>query len=363
MTLSIKDETHAKLNDPELIEIRRRRMAQFRAIYDGEYPPSDEPFVISHAPVGGLECINGRSDCLIYSDPAAWLSQRLDALAEKADLIRDEKVFLPPTVEFWLYGVHFTDRILGVETYELGGEKGNWQVRYADWEVGELQMPDLESNETWQQAKRLAELFLEADVSLPFFAMPVIGGPWNQCMNLYGQRLCETVLLDPEAVRHDLDVMSDLLCAIHGWYRENMPSEQVRPILAGGTRNQPDGFGQICGCATHLISTKQYADVVAPYEDKVMSLYPNGSMIHICGKHTQHIPTWREMQSVRVLQLDEPAAQDLETYFNEMREDQIFFVFPWPSVPLKRIMDITGGKRVVIQLYDWAFDAFRSGEL
>ena len=30
----------------------------------------------------------------------------------------------------------------------------------------------------------------------------------------------------------------------------------------------------------------------------MLSLYPHGGLLHLCGAHTQHIPVWREMAAL-----------------------------------------------------------------
>jgi hypothetical protein len=91
-----------------------------------------------------------------------------------------------------------------------------------------------------------------------------------------------------------------------------------------------------------------YKEYIAPLDDEMFRIYPHGGMIHLCGAHTQHIPAWRDMNSLRVLQLNSPAADHLETYFNELREDQIFYLHPSEGMSIEKAMGITGGRRLVI---------------
>ena len=71
-------------------------------------------------------------------------------------------------------------------------------------------------------------------------------------------------------------------------------------------------------------------------------------MIHLCGTHTQHIPAWNERTSLRALQLNDRAAEDLEIYYRELRDDVVFYVNPCEGMPVERIVEITGAQRVVI---------------
>ena len=90
-----------------------------------------------------------------------------------------------------------------------------------------------------------------------------------------------------------------------------------------------------------------YDEFIAPLDDELLSVYPNGGMIHLCGVHTQHIPTWRGMESVRAIQVNDRASEDLEIYFNELRDDQIIYLNPIATMTVERAMEITGGRRIV----------------
>jgi hypothetical protein len=63
-------------------------------------------------------------------------------------------------------------------------------------------------------------------------------------------------------------------------------------------------------------------------DDEILSLYPGGGLIHLCGSHSQHIPTWRRMASVRAVQINDRATEDVELYLAGLREDQLLYVVP-----------------------------------
>jgi hypothetical protein len=91
-----------------------------------------------------------------------------------------------------------------------------------------------------------------------------------------------------------------------------------------------------------------YRDFVAPLDDELLSMYPHGGMIHLCGAHTQHIPTWRAMKSLRAIQVNDRATEDLEVYFNKLRDDQVIYLNPCPAMTARRALEITGGRRLVL---------------
>jgi hypothetical protein len=324
------------LRSRELLDAREAHFARLRRIFAGERPPA--PFQLM-----GVEG-KGRADP--YVEPERWTEEALTELAAQAEKLLDRRVFRPLVVSLYPYGVHFVDRMFGAETFELR-EKDNWQVRTLAAPVGELSPPDLDRDPTWALARRLAEAFARSGATVPLFGLPTIASALNVGMNLYGQELLVAMHDDPAAAHHDLGVINELLCRLHRWYLEHLPREQLQPVVAAG-RTQPPGFGQLCGCSTQLLSPEMYRDCVAPLDDRLLAAYPHGGMIHLCGGHTQHIPVWRAMRSLRAVQLNDRAAEDLEAYFRGLREDQVMYVNPCPGMPAERIVEITGARRLVL---------------
>ncbi len=329
------DLTRERLNDPAGIAVRECHFDRMRAVYGGRAPESPLLLWGYHG--------QGRSD--FYAEPERWVAEALADLADHAELALDAEVFRPLVLECPLYGVHFIDRILGAEVFEL--EPGNWQAHAITRPVGTLEPPDLEADDTWANARRVAQAFLEADVALPLFGLPTLSSALNIGLNLYGQELLTAMYVDPAAAHHDLAVINDLICGLHRWYLAHIPLGQLQPVI-GGARTQPPGYGQLCGCSTHLLSAELYREFSLPYDDALLSVYPNGGMIHLCGEHTQHLPTWRDLPSLRALQMNDRAAEDFETYYHGLRDDQVVYPIPCAGMPLDRILEESGGRRVVI---------------
>lgn len=311
-------------------------MARLAALYGG----------LCLDPVFYLNGYNGVGQADPYTEPERWVEEALDDLAANASCLLDALTFRPLVIEFGPYGVHFIDRMFGADVFDLDGTR-NWQVHYLDTPVGQLQLPDLERDETWALARRVALAFLDAKVSVPLFGLPTVASVLNIAVNLYGQRILMAMLDEPKAAHHDLRVINDLLCTLHRWYLERLPPDQIQPVV-GRARTQPPGYGQLCGCTTQLVSASQYRAFIAPLDDQLLSVYPHGGMIHLCGIHTQHIPTWREMHSLRAVQMNDRALDDLEIYYRELRDDQILYANPYDRMPIERILKITGGRRTVV---------------
>lgn len=329
------DDFRGVLNDPELLAARDDRFARLRSLFNGE--ESDRTFVLCG--------VNGVGKANPYTETETWMRQAAEDLASKADHLRDPDVFRPLVIDFGPYGVHYTDRMFGAHVYELA--PNNWQVKPLDQPIGELAPPDMNTDDTWALTRRAAKAFLDLGVKVPLFGLPTIASALNVAVNLYGQEILLAMYENPEAARRDLKVINDVLCYMHRWFLNHLPTEQLQPVIAGH-RTQPPGYGQLCGCSHQLLPPGLYRDFVAPLDDALLSTYPHGGMIHLCGTHTQHIPVWRDMRSLKSLQLNDRAAEDLQLYFDGLREDQLFYVNPCPGMPVERIMETTGGRRVVI---------------
>lgn len=279
---------------------------------------------------------------LAYTDPERWVEACLSLAAALPECTDDR--FAPLCVEYPIFGVHFIDRILGARVFFKDGQ---WNADYLKTPVGELRAPDLETDETWALARRAALAFLDADVKLPLFGMPTLSSALNILVNLYGEEALYAMVDDEEAAAHDLEVINTLIRTLHRWYRENIPAQQLQPVISW-IRTQPPEFGQLCGCTTHLLSGAMYEEMVAPLDDALLGDYPNGGMIHLCGRHTQHISTFRKMKHLRALQLNDRAAADLKAYLDGLRDDQIIYLNPCREMSTEEAIRISGGERIVL---------------
>ena len=306
------EKTREILNDKRLTEYHNKWFDEMYSVYRGE---RKEPFYLN-----GVYGSAPDPD-IIYTEPEKWVEQSLEDLANKAYDVISEERFVPLCIQQDIYGVHFIDKIFGAEVVR---KTGGWNSFYLKTPIGELKRPDLETNETWLIAKRVAKAFVDLDVSVPFFGLPTIASVLNIAVNLYGQDILIAMIEDPDAARHDLKIINDLLKEIHQWYRAHIPEEQLQPIIAGH-RTQPPGHGQICGCTCQLLSPELYEEFIMELDNELLGVYPNGGMIHLCGSHSQLIPHFRNMDKLKSLQVNDRAAEDLELYFDGLREDQVIY--------------------------------------
>ncbi len=332
MMLSVA--AQAVLNDGNLIRRRDEWFDELRRVFRGD-PARENVFAVN----GSVQYSFDERD-----DPEDWVIRSLNALAERAAETNDPLVFRPLCVEYGICGVHFVDRIFGAHVFF---QDGQWYNDYLKTEVGTLQEPDLEHNATWRLARRAAEVFVRAGQGLALFGEPSIACALNVGMNLYGQELLVAMLLEPLKAKRDLAVINRLLIRIHEWYRATVPAGLLQPP-SSGNRTQPPGCGQIDGCSTQLVSGDLYDEFIAPLDEELLAVYPGGGMMHLCGSHLQILESLRNMEHLHAVQLNDRAADDLESYFNGLREDQIIYLNPYPGMTVERAMEITGGHRLVI---------------
>jgi len=158
----------------------------------------------------------------------------------------------------------------------------------------------------------------------------------------------EALLADPDAARHVLRVITDVIIYCVRAFRAAVPAEILRTTCAA-SRYAPAGYGFIDGCAAQLVSAEVYREFFAPLDAEILAQWPHGGMIHLCGACTQHIPAWRAMEPLRSVQLNDRATDDLAQYAAGLRPAQILYVSPTAAIPPDRVRTLTAGRPLVMQ--------------
>ena len=326
------------LNREDLVQQRDLWFQRLQNLFSSQPDDWNDRYLFS------LDGIVAHCDVDPYTEPEHWMEACLENLAARYEVLEDKTSFRPLCVEYSNYGVHYIDKMLGANVYFNGGQ---WYNDYLTSPIGTLQAPDLDRNEIWTGTRRAIEAFLEADVAVPLFGLPTIASALNIAVNLYGEKILMEMVLDPENASKDLETINELLCEIHRRCRSMIPMQQLQPVISWA-RTQPPGYGQLCGCTTHLISGECYEELIAPLDDKLLSVYPNGGMIHLCGCHTQHIEAFRSMKSLKAIQINDRASDDLAIYYNQLRDDQMIYLNISDNMSLEKAMSITNGNRLVL---------------
>jgi hypothetical protein len=325
----------AALKNEKLCDTYRYHRKRLDALFSGKHPA--KPF--------GLNGITANSTEAVI-DPSAWFAESVEELADQVEPACDELIFRPMSICHNPYGVHFIDILFGADVF-FHPDSEQWQVHTFKGPVGSLSRPDIEQNPAWTQAREIARLFLAHDLPNVVLELPTLSSALNIAVNLYGQEILIAMLEDPAAARNDLRVINDLIIELHDWYSEHIPADRFQSIVASG-RFQPFGHGQLCGCTTQLTSNEIYQEFVAGLDAEVLGRYARGGMIHLCGTHAQHIPSWREMSELKAVQLNDTAAEDLAAYFQGLRSDQILYVNYFKGMTANQALSITGGERLVL---------------
>lgn len=329
----IRDETYAVLNDEAQLREKEEIFKRLSLFYGGGHD--------------GRTCnLDGYAffpQVDPYAQPEKWMYAALDQMAQNVSLMSDKSKLRPLCVEMGFYGVHFVDKILGADVFF---QDGNWNAHYLETPVGELAAPDFANNETFLLAERLLNAFLQCGVKLPVFGLPTLASPLNIALNLYGQEFLIALYTDPDAAKRDIRVITDTIASLHRYYRGRLPEAQLQPVVSW-QRTQPYGYGQICGCSTQLVSDEIYREFFADADEEILNVYPHGGMIHLCGAHLQHAEIFRGMKSLHALQLHNRAAQDLESYYENLRDDQVIYLNCCEEMPYERAFDITKGRKII----------------
>ena len=328
-------QAHSILNDPALIAYRERGFETLSGLFE-----HGEPRTLHVLGIRGYASDGG----LLYREPEVWMDEVLENLAARVEETKCDGRFVPMCVWGDPYGVHFIDKLLGAEVFSAYGQ---WYNRYLPHSVGQLQRPDLDQNPAWILAKRIAEAFLAADVRVPLFSPAILSSPLNIAVNLYGQEMLVAMLEEPEAARHDLQIIYDVIAETHQWYIDHIPAAQLQPICPTD-RTQPPAYGQICGCTTQLLSPDLYEEFILPLDNALLGLYPHGGMIHLCGSHRQLIPLFARMENLKSVQINDRAAEDLAYYAQGLREDQVIYLHSCPGMTVERGLAVAEGHRMVI---------------
>ena len=334
--LKLKDETRRVLSDPELLEVQAEHFAEMERVYAGT---NTRPFVLSGFYGGTGQPKDGPMD--------QQMARALDDLAVQAEWMRDERVFRPLCFDVSTYGESFGEFLFRLP--RMAPDAREFPRLAAP--VGTLDPPPLDTCPAWQNAKTQTEMFLELELTVPLFSGSYITSPLVEAVNLYSEEFLMAMLQDADAAVHDLRVLCDVQLQMRKWYVNNVPVEQLQWV-APRLRGTPPGMSQIDGCTAQLVGPDLYAEMIAPLDAESLLVAPRGGMIHICGYHTHHLPTWREADWLRALQLSGDAMTDLPLYHSELRDDQIVYVSPHATMELEQIMEVTGGKRAVLALYE-----------
>lgn len=317
----------------------RARLERFFACPEPALLAIDGPMPGSSHGLWGTNAID------MLAEPDAWLDDVFASMEASTNLYADRRTYRPLLIETDALGTHYIDALLGAHVRFHEGQAWPDPLHGAP---EHLQPPDLTRSPVFLRSLALARRALERTEGRVLLSTPVLSCPVNIGMNLFGGRLLEDLAARPEAARHALRVITDVIAQCTRAFIDTIP-EAVRRASVGCSRCMPAGYGLIDGCATHLLSGRHYADHFADLDASLLGLHRRGGMIHLCGAHAQHLTAWRKMPALACVQLNDRAAEDIERYDAALRADQILYAAPCETVPVERILSIGRRRRVVLQ--------------
>jgi hypothetical protein len=319
--------------------------AHHRASVEELYSSRRGCVAISGPMFGRSHGLSGDNTIDMLEQPDAWLADVVADMQRHTKELADRDTFCPLLIELDPLGTHFIDALLGANVFFKEGQVWSEPL---DCGVSELKLPELDRSPVLQKTLRLARRAVEVSDGRLLISTPVLSCPLNIGMNLFGQRIFEALIEEPGSAQRALRIITDVIIACGRLMREIVPQEALR-MTVGCNRYAPAGFGFIDGCATQLVSGRHYREHVAPLDSEILSVWPHGGMIHLCGASAQHIETWRAMQPLASVQLNDRAADDLPRYAASLRPDQVLYVSPTATVKPADLLRLAETRPVVLQ--------------
>jgi hypothetical protein len=330
---------------PDIEAVQAYHRARVAALYVGQPVPGGGIVRIAGPAFGCAHGLAGKNDPDMLADPDAWISDVLADMAARRDLLADRAVFRPAAIHLDPLGVHFVDAIFGANVYIHGPQVWSDELPGG---VGSLQSLDIAGNPVFRQAAALARKAVEASQGRLLVGAPVLSCAINTAINLYGQRFLTALVDRPEDARRAVHIITDAMLFLTRAFARLIP-DPIRRTSAPENRYAPPGHGLIDGCATQLVSARQYRESFLDADAEALGINRHGGMMHLCGTHRQHIPFWRAMRAMRSVQLNDRATDDLPHYVNGLRADQILYVAPTERYPAERVIELVDARRLVLQ--------------
>lgn len=275
-----------------------------------------------------------------------WVRNELPGVVAAQREVADDPVnFRPLLVEFVPFGVHYVDALFGARIFHF---EDQWWSELLPGTLADLTPIDVAAAPLFRWTLTALESILAALPPDHAVTFPIYSSPLNVAINLFGEAVLMELYDPTPATMAGLDVLTTAIIDLHRLTNTHFSSPRVR-FYCSCSRYAPDDVGHICGCSTQLLGPETYARTLAPRDAALLASYPSGGTLHLCGHHTQHLPTWRAMPSLRAVQLNDAAADELPLYLRGLRDDQLIYIGPTAEMPVARIHALCGGHRIILQ--------------
>jgi len=330
------------LSDSEVVEVQAMHEQNLLDLCRGKQPSR----VITISPLQMGVPISGDYD------PDQWLAGALRTFVEHRDALADPINYRPFSFSVNCAGHHFVSAALGCQ---LGVDASGTpsilpEGRFA-WDDGSFHVPAPMECALVREALEAAAWIFDATGGRIPVELPHIPSPLMLAVDLFGEDFL-TSLGDSDSLdsRHCLEALTRFGEQLLALFVQRFPKAPLKGYYTGGWNLMPTGFTGLLGCTTQLISPSTYRERVADLDERLMGAPWLGGCIHLCGRHTQHCAAWSSMPSLKALQLNDAACDDLETYYRSLREDQFFVVMPSNRMSVEECLRITHGRRLVLSM-------------
>jgi hypothetical protein len=278
-----------------------------------------------------------------------WLEEQLEHLRRHIELYCDPVTWRVPAFALRRYGLHFTSAVLGCPIRAEAGRVWCTPLSESGRSPADFRAPDLDHSVPFQEMLRLVRLVADATdgrlpIELPFLAAPLLAA-----VELYGSDFLVTLAEDDGLAERVLKAISDTVLAMRLRLQKAVDGCDLWDHHTCACP-MPNGYRFLYGCTTQLVSAQTYRRHIAELDASHLAHRAQGGCIHLCGGHTQHLGTWRSLEQVRAVQLNDTACQDFETYWRGLRPDQFVVLWPCEHMTVAEAMNITGGRRLAIRV-------------
>ena len=281
-------------------------------------------------------------------EPEQWLEEALHHFRVNLESYCDPVTWRVPGVALCRYGLHFTSAVLGCTIREKANQPWCISLAKMGQSPQDFRVPNLDDNAVFKDMLRLLCFVADATrcrlpIELPFLAEPLLAA-----VDLFGSEFLILLAEGDELADSILADISSLVLMMRSKLRAAVPQADLRDYHTCACP-MPNGYTFVHGCSTHLVSAQTYRNHVAELDSMHLTRQACGGCLHLCGKHTQHIHTWRDMPGLLAVQLNAAASMDLEYYWRELRQDQFIVVWVDTQMPWQKAMELTRGRRLALR--------------
>lgn len=323
--------------DAETVAVQREHRLRLEMLCRGEQPE----IVPAFAACTWRTPIAGAYDC------DAWLTQALAEMRGMAAAFRDRVTYRPFALSLALHDLHFPAALAGCPVHQNDGRIWWTPLSKLGAGIEDFRAPDLDRHPGFQEMIRQLRLIVEATNGRIPVEIPYVSEPLLLAVDLFGEEFLMLLAAEPGLADRFLDKLTAFILDMRLRFLKAAADAPLMPHGSCG-RPMPERYNLLYECTTQLISGDAYKGHLLERDRNLMRCGSPGAGIHLCGRHTQHIRAWRDAPELKMIQLNDHAADDLEIFWRSLRPDQYIVLMPGERVTKEHALLVTGGRRLVL---------------